>query len=578
MITIYNFFIKKHTSITLFTIFIILLLLVFRSLISNMNTNLLDWFDYPYYAWVVNGNINKILTFDFSNLFNTNAFYPNMNSLFFSDLLIPQSILGIPARFFTNNPIIVFNTVFLTTFVLNYVCSYIFWEKVFDKVWVAFIGTLLIVFSPFFHSQMFHFQMISFWPFFLTLYYLVCSKNSKSFKYFLLAGFFLAVQFLASVYLGIFLIFSILIFYAVEIIFQRKNLLGTFKGFLIIFGVFILLDGIFIKGYFNTKKMYKTQRDYGEYVQYSAHLSDYLFTQDYKSALGSDPILDRWNSFNKHSVGERALFPGFLITIFGILGIFSLRKLKNDISLNTSFNRERLLFIILLVTGLIFSLGPRLNFNGAYAYIPLPYHFLVKYLPLIDSIRAVGRWSFLFYLGLTYFALTSIKSFSGKKILPFFIIVIFFIEYFPTSLSSQGNTYLSADDTVLKNLCSIKKTVVLEFPVTHFSTKGNIADGLSYITKRQLASLTNKCFLINGYSGYDLPSLITMDGNLSTAIKGNDIKTMDSLLKQSGANILHINWQNVPDIETFPLSNVVSRLVKEGSASKIGEGIFIINK
>ena len=368
-------------NLAYFTIFLLILAYVFRSLLFNLTTHLTDWFDYPYIIWVIFQNIQKIKTLDFTHYFDTNAFYPHKMTLLFSDILLPQSLIALPFSFFTDNPITVINIVVILTFVLNYISSFLFSQQLFKRHIIGFLGALFTFFSPFFHLHEGYFQMQSYWLFFLSLYFLYRHEEEEKTKYLILVAIFLSLQFLASVYLSIFLIAVIFIFYFCGILFKKDIILHLKKLALIII-LFVLIDGVFIKGYFDMKEMYKVKRDYGEYVSYSAHLSDYLFTTNINSLIHQSSAMGRWNRFDKHMIGAKAAFPGFLLFFLFTFGLIRYLKIKRKIDINLDLNEERSLFLILVLTGLAFSLGPRLSFNGVYGQIPTPYTLLIK-LPVL---------------------------------------------------------------------------------------------------------------------------------------------------------------------------------------------------
>lgn len=513
----------------LFFAFFILFLFAFRSLASNLSSALPDWLDYPYIVWTIFQNIEKIKTFNFAHFFDTNAFYPNKLTLLFSDTLLPQSIVALLFSFLTINPILVFNLTFIVTFILNYVAVFLFWNQIFKKDWLAFLGTLFVIFSPFFHHQLGHFQMQSYWPLFFALYFLFKNEEKKTVRNLVLVGIFLSIQFLSSVYLAVFLLFSILAFYGVRVLFSREWEMVA-KSFFLIIGVFILVDSVFIKGYLDTKKIYGIKRDYGEYVTYSAHLSDYLFTTNINSALHKLPLITRWNSFDKHVVGEKASFPGFLLSILALFGMFSFTKRKERFWINLQLDKRQLFFLIILFFGILFSLGPRLNFNGAYVYIPTPYTLFLKFIPFLDSIRVPARWSFLFYLGIIYFSLNLIKKLltlnNYFRILALTIFALFVLEYLPLAAEAQVKEYKGKPYQLLETICSKEKKVLLEVPVTHFRVEGGIVVGLDYISKVLLSSLYHKCYLVNGYSGYQPPSILALEESIENLLKegkGNDL-------------------------------------------------------
>lgn len=544
--------IKIKPSYFYFFIFIFLFSFVFKSLLLNIKTNLLDWGDPAFVVWQINQTVKKIKTLNFFNFFETNAFYPNKLTLLFADIFLPQALIATPISFFTNNPVLVFNIVFIITFILNYISSFLFWRQIFKKDTVGFLGALFTVFSPFFHLQLGHFQMISFWPFFFSLYFIYKNKEEKKVKNLILAGIFLSLQFLTSVYLSIFLAFSIFLFYAIDFIFSKRKI-NALKDLIIIFTVFFILDGIFIKGYLDVKKLYNIKRDIHEYILYSAHLSDYLFTTPINSLIHKSKIINRWNKFDKHVIGEKVAFPGFTLFILSLAGFLAIKTKKGGIFISAQISKENLFFLALIIFGFWFSLGPRLNFNGNYAEIPTGYNLLLKYIAPLESIRALDRWSFLFYLGINYFSIKALKKLlvnntKKKRTAMLSIICIFFtLEYIPFKIITYKKTYITPFYRKVKTECQQKKKILLEYPVTHFNVKGGIFSGLEYISKVLLASSYHKCYLINGYSGYDPMYLRQLHWSLSTEAREKDAEGVEKLIRKYQVDFVKINTDKVID-------------------------------
>jgi len=454
-----------------------------------------------------------------------------------SDLLLPQTFIAFPFTFLTDNMLLIFNNVFIFTFVLNYISLFLFWKQIFRKDFVSFFGALIFIFSPFVHLELGHFQMISFWPFFFTMYFILKTEKTNNKRYLLYGGIFFALQFLASVYLSVFLITSVLVYYFIRFV-STKTKKEVVIRVLILFALFISIDGIFIKGYYDMKKVLNVKRDYNEFVTYSAHISDYVFTSNIKSLLHQSPVMVWWNTFNNHTLGGGAVGIGFMFFILFISGIIYSFKRKNT---------YRYLFLTLISLGLIFSLGPRLSFNGKYLQYHLPYSILLKTVPFFESIRVVARWSFLFYLGIIYFSvlildeITKKKKFSKRSVILILLFIWFAIEYLPINISSSGNNYLTKDYDELKKICSKSKKVLLEIPVTHLYTWGGLAAGVKYVNDIQLASLYHGCFIINGYSGYDLPSNLRFDMQVADLYKKNDTQGLLNLFKSTKADYVKIN-------------------------------------
>ncbi len=237
------------------TCFLAIFFFVFRNLLTNLTTNLIDWRDYLLMIWIMSQNVLKIQHLNFINYFDSNTFFPHKYALLFSDLLIPQAIISLPFFIISNNLILIFNLAFILTFILNYISSYFFWRILFKNYLVAFFGSLFIVFSPFFHITLDHFQMLSYWPFFFSLFFLIRYEENKNIKNVLLCSLFLAIQFLASVYLAVFLIFSIEIYLLLNLM-TTKRIKDFLKINLIVFITFFAIDGVFIKGYIDVKNYY----------------------------------------------------------------------------------------------------------------------------------------------------------------------------------------------------------------------------------------------------------------------------------------------------------------------------------
>jgi hypothetical protein len=565
-------------KIIFFFIFLLLLSIVFRSLIFNFSSSLIDWRDYALMVWIMFQNVTNILSLNFYNYFETNAFYPHRYSLLFSDLLLPQSIIFLPFYLLTKNLILSFNLVFILTFILNYISTFLFWKQIFKKSVLAFFGSILFIFSPFFHIEYSHFQMMSYWPFFFSFYFLYRAQVDNKYLFWILSGVFLSIQFTASVYLSVYLITVILI-YALFSFTGFKNLKKIFIGFGFIFLAFLLLSGVFIKGYFDMRNEHNIKRDLGEYITYSAHLSDYIFSSSINSIVHKSALLNKWNSFDKNGWGGHASFGGFLLFAAGLIGLFMIVRERKAMSIVLQLDRQKGFFISVMLVGLLFSLGPRINFNGTYAHIPTPYSLILKYVPLFEATRVPARWSFLFFLGFTFFALLGLDKISQSKSRNFILLgffVIFVLEYLPFNIKASVGSYSDDRDLILKQLCENEKQVVLELPATHLNAENNIADGLSYITAVQLASTVHGCYLINGYSGYDMPSIFELSERMDQSIDQNNTEQFIYELKQRNINIVKFNPDNFPPTRQGNLQKFFDTLENEKELKRIDPTIYQI--
>ena len=556
--------------------FIIILFFVFRNLLLNLSTNLLDWRDYPFIIWVISQNVTHIKTFDLVHFFETNAFYPHKLTALFTDILLPQSAMYLPFFTLTNNPILSLNLVFIITFILNFVSSFLFWKLIFKKDITAFLGSLFLIFSPFFHMELSHFQMMSYWPFLFALYFMFKSRSDNKKSDPVIIGLLLSIQFLTSVYLSVYLICSILFFFLIEYLYKRDK--HIFYKLFAIFFFFSLTSGVFIKGYLDMKNFYYVKRDIKEYITYSANLSDYIFTSTINSLIHKSDIMQIWNKADKN-LGGHSSFPGFLVFILSTLAIFKISKAKNSPSIILELSQDKAFFLILIIIGFVFSLGPRLTFNGNYAHIPLPYSAILKFIPIAEATRVPSRWSFLFFFGLIYFSLVTLNKLSSKTFHKFIlssVFVIFLLEYLPLNIQSVKDSYINSDYQIIKNVCSKEKKVLLELPLTHLNAYPNIIEGLRYVTVMELSSTYHGCLLVNGYSGYDLPDNFLLSDVLEGYIKNQEMQRFVNELRKRNIDYVKFNQYYFIKELKLPVYEFVNAIATESGVEKISQNLFYV--
>jgi hypothetical protein len=286
-----------------------------------------------------------------------------------------------------------------------------------------------------------------------------------------------------------------------------------------------------------------------------------------------------WNSFDKHIIGSKASFPGFTLFTLAIFSLVSIKISKKQIDIKTSLSHQNLFFVLLLLSGAVFSWGPRINFNGNYASIPSPYYIFLKFVPLLESVRAPSRWSFLFYLGIVYFALLTIRKIQKKNNASLIIIlisIIFLLEYIPLNIKTHGEEYTNSGYQSLSALCKDNKLVLLEVPITHFDGNGGIINGLNRVTKYELSSLTHGCYLKNGYSGYDLPELLAFKDEFYTVLSKNNSQLLINFLKAENINLIKINKDQLSETAFSDYSQIFPELYKSSKIKQLDSDIFLI--
>ena len=360
------------------------------------------------------------------------------------------------------------------------------------------------------------------------------------------------LQFITGVYLSIFMLFAIFIWFVLKLLYERteEKLVRLRLIQVLIFGIaFLITAGFFASRYIQVKNAYNIKRDYGEYVLYSAHLTDYIFTSHYRSLLSTSATGEGWNRFNKHLVGESAGFPGVVILTLSFIGILGFKKDKKRLNLFFDLEFIKVYFLVLIISAFIFSLGPRLSVNGFYTGIPLPYHFVMKLVPIVEPVRAPARWMILLFLGLIYFAVVGLKKlmdrFPDNKLILVGIGVLFFVEIVPINKSTEAKNYYPKAYETIANKCQVKSSVLLEYPMTQFKKDANLLDNLSYRTQMMMASVRHRCDLVNGYHGYIPKDYEKYENELFAAIESEDESSFWEKIKEKNVRLVKLNENEI---------------------------------
>ncbi len=542
--------------------------ILFRPIITDLSGQLYDWNDYPLMVWIMDQHLDHWQTGEWGSFFQSNIFAGNPDSLLFTDLLLPSAAMGWVISWFTPDRIATFNLVFLLTWLLNAVAAWQLWRKLWrgpQLVLAAFVTT----FMPFVVVNTSHYQMITIWPFLLGLSQLVNMKmdlftgdkrlNPTSLaKSAFWLGIWISITFVSSVYLAVFLMYCIGIWTLVQLAFEGKQLRKNWRAWALWMGVLVgvvaILAGPFAYKYYQVKSYYQVDRPLEEYINYSAGILDYFSNAHYWSILTTQPQMQRWNTLIATSAG--GYFPGFVLTALAGCSLMIITKRKPvRWGVGLEVNRASVFFLVLLLSGVLFSLGPRLRVGAVYVGPPLPYAVLLKFVPLFEPVRAVARWSFLVSLGMVYFAMIGLERLLRHKqavgrewLVVVGLLLVFSLELLPLKRPYQPASPQQHIEPHLAELCSIDQdeegVVLLEYPFTYnpYGDARGIFEMLQHWTGVVLDATSHNCRVINGYSGFFPPEYQEYEA----AVAG-------VLSREAGPEVLE-DSQSESDSITYPTS------------------------
>lgn len=564
---------KKYKFHILSIAFIFLLFLAYNyKLLLNISSTLTDWYDYPLMVYIIQVNVRHLMTLDFANLGNFSIYHPTPNGMYFTDLLLPQSVMAIFVYPFVKDFIVTHNIVFIVVGLLNIVSLQYFWSKIFKDRRVVTLLSLLFTFSPYTLSmQDQHYQMISYWFLFFSLGLLLKAKNSR---HFLIAGVLSGLQFLAAVYIGIYSLTASGLFFIWKLcqkvklkdfatlkikkvwkkISKSKTLQKTAKQGAIYLIGFLLIAGYFIYQFAYTKNLYNIERPADSYINHSIQITDFLFNP--MSSLWVENFYQKINTHNHRIAGE-TFGTGFVLLILSAYGFLQLSKGKNE---KQKLNQN--LMILLLAWGFIAMLGPRLAVNGNYLGFPLPYIVPLKLTPVFDALRVPSRWFFVFQIGLFYLVGIAVKSIISRytpknsALIIGTVLLIYAIEIVPIKQRTSQNTYKSHAYEPMINNC-LATDVLVEYPFSPQNPGTHILVSLEYWTKMLLNNMHYKCQLVNGYSGFQPKHIEEYYNSFTNSIESQDFDQLLTLLNNKDVRFIKFNKEMMIAESIYRLEDLI---------------------
>lgn len=528
---------RKKRLLIVATIFLpLIIILLFLSRRTNF---ILDLLDYPLVIFLTTTQTRHLANLEFSQLTESLMFYPHQHSMFFTDTFLLQSLLNLPFYLLTQQPILSFNLSLVLNLSLIIFSAY--WiVKNQKNNFVKFISTTLLSLSPFLILNTGHLQMISIWPTYFALSFLL--KEKQKLSDFFWIGLWTGVQFYGSIYLFLLFCFLFATWAIIKFLSRPKNRLTLFKNLIFSFSTIVIITAWGLWHYLQAQQLYGINYQYSEYVQYAADPIDYLSINSYQSLFSQLPIRHFYNLGGGTTYGKIG-FLGFgliSLALFGTADIWQRRK---------RLKTNDWLLILMIPIGLVFSFGPRLTLNGHYTAIRLPYDLILKLIPLVKPLRVTARWSLWFYTGAILLAIKGVEILwqQQKKFLLALLFILFLLEVIPIGLKpaviQQPKIYQQ-----IESQCK-NGGILLEYPLSLDQNNHSASEIASYWSRIVLAISFHECPTINGYSGY-FPEIYRLEKH----------EQLKRAIEQDGANLVKLNLDQLDHEEAGFVSKYLSNL------------------
>ena len=315
--------------------------------------------------WALAWNYH-ILPSDPLSYFNANIFLPRQDTLAYSEHLFGVALVAAPAYLITGNVIFAYNFAILLSFLLSGIGMYLLAYELTGNRWAALASGVIYAAAPFRFLHLFHVQLLSYqWFPFVFLYLYRFLRDGRP-RQMVAAAIFALLQILSCNYYAMYLALALALF-AIVLLLKGRPLLNRRK--LLLIGAGAAGVALFALPFFLPYERNRLDQDYyrryEDVLQFSAEPLDYLRPSAFNKVFYVA-------YFPRQLRSEKALFPGVLAILLGGVGYFGSRR-KKTIDQGDEDRPHRVMrafFLVLMISGFILSLGPRLEVGETTIFLP----------------------------------------------------------------------------------------------------------------------------------------------------------------------------------------------------------------
>ncbi|MFA6272514.1 MAG: hypothetical protein WC693_05445 [Patescibacteria group bacterium] len=433
-----------------------------------------------------------------TDIFNANIFYPNKNTLAYSENLIGSALFAWPVIALSGNPVLAYNIIIFIFFVLAGYCMYLLAYYFTKNFPVSILGGIIYGFNAymFLHFNLLHIMAVFFFPLiFLIMHKLVESEKRKYFAYFIVT--FTLLGYMSMHFFMMLLLFIpvyLLVYYGVI---KRKM---PSKKIIVNFVISFIISTIIILPVFYPYLTLRTNieydRSYAMVNQFSPTVTDYLTFSPMLMGLFELP----------KNIFKTYIYSGFTVLFLVIFSIIMLIKKyyrqKEIINISS-------LYIIIGFVAFIMSFGVVIRFSENDPGVVGPFMLLFEFVPGFSSLRALGRFSIVILLSMSVIItiilnqyMTRFKKkfvYVGMLLIISCLVILEYMIIPPLKPVNLETVKTGSNIPEVYRWLSEQKddTVILELPIW--------VNGMEETAKYQYYSAFHWHRQMHGYSGYYPP-------------------------------------------------------------------------
>jgi hypothetical protein len=406
---------KKAFFLVVVLLFLFLAVFFTRPILLQGNhATYKDPYDPTLQAWTLAWDIHALGSNPL-NLFNANIFYPNHNTLSYSDHQITNGVLAIPVMAVTRNPVYTQNLLLIFNVFLCALGAYFLTTHLTKSRTAGVFAGIIFAFAPPRLAHMGHLNLISAGWMPLALLFLHKYSEEGRTRDVVLFALFFVIQTLASWHYGIILAVAVALFLLVRLIMKPRGFTLRWVGvFLAAVFIAALVIAPFAVPYFKLNKSDpRFKRTLDEVDLFSVDVKDFAIAPAENLFWGKLTAGLREGIAKRAGPTERSMFPGLIPLVLGIGGaIYLFRRGRGEERFYVRY------YVPLAALSAVLCLGSTLYLFGHRFNIPMPYELFFYLFPGFKAMRVPGRFIILTLLSLAIlsgFAIKAIMEWAASK-------------------------------------------------------------------------------------------------------------------------------------------------------------------
>ena len=446
-----------------------------------------------------------------SHLLDGNIFYPEPRALTFSDAMPVESMLAAPLLWAGAPPVLVHNVLLLAGIVLSAAGIFMLAVRLTSSPAAGVTAGIIFAFVPYRFEHYMHMELQ--WTVWIpwAFWALHRATETRRPRDGAMVGLFTALQFLSSIYYGIFLA-TLLALAGVLFLCRARG--ASLRQSIAALSFGALVTGVVLTPYvipYAGTRQRVGARSAEQVLEFGARPSSYLIATDTNLLYGAESA--------PRGRPERRLFPGLLAIFLALTGLLLRRPTD-----------EAIVYLMAGVAAFEMSLGLR-----GYSF-----RFLYEHVPLFTSLRAPARLGIfvVFFLAILaaygHAALEEAVARRRPAWLSVAIATVLLAEYWVAPLRLVP--FPNSPPPLYTWFASQPRGVVAEFPMPLPDTLPGHEPRYAYM------STFHWMPLLNGYSGYYPPSYLSM----LTGLRHFPDDAAIAVLRQRGARYVVVHTSLYP--------------------------------